>query len=229
MQPNNNLLIVDSRYNGPPGSGNGGWTCGLIGAHLPPIAEVTLRKPPPLDTPLSVIHTDGGLRVVDPAGAVISTAARREAVIEPVPFVPVPAARAASENYPGHGEHHFPTCFVCGPLRDDGLRIFPGRIGDGRTAAIFVTPDQVDPVMIWAALDCPGGWTVIEPDRPWVLGRLAVDIDDLPRSGAECVVTGQAVARHERKAVVRTSLYSSAGIALARGEATWIRLAEPVA
>ncbi len=229
MQPNNNLLIVDGRYNGPPGSGNGGWTSGLIASFMDPIAEVTLRRPPPLDTPLEVIHTDAGLRVTDPSGAVIASAVRREAGIEPVPFTSLEEARSASENYPGHGYHHFPTCFVCGPEREDGLRIFPGRIGDGRIAAIFVTPSSVTPEIIWAALDCPGGWTVIEPDRTWVLGRLAVDIDELPKPGAECVITGQTDSWQGRKAVARTTLYSGEGVALARAEATWIQLAEPVA
>ena len=39
-------LVIDARHNGPPGSGNGGWTSGLvagvIGATGP--VEVTLRK-----------------------------------------------------------------------------------------------------------------------------------------------------------------------------------------
>ncbi|MEV4624044.1 hypothetical protein AB0J74_35700, partial [Asanoa sp. NPDC049573] len=27
-------------------------------------------------------------------------------------------------------DHPFPTCYVCGPERADGLRIFPGPVGD---------------------------------------------------------------------------------------------------
>lgn len=233
MQPNNNLLVVESRHNGPPGSGNGGWTSGLIAAHFDapdaPIPEVTLLKPPPLETPLRVIHTDEGLRLTDPSGTLIATARPRVAPIEAVPGVPREEAIEATDRYPGHGQHHFPTCFVCGPQRPDGLRIFPGRLADGRTAAIFTTPLDVAPVTIWAALDCPGGWTVIEGDRPWVLGRLAVAIDDLPKPGSECVVVGQAVHREGRKAVVRTTLYDAAAQVLARGEATWIQLPAPVA
>ena len=45
-------LIIASRYNGPPGSANGGYTCGLLAEQVGEPAEVTLRSPPPLDTPL---------------------------------------------------------------------------------------------------------------------------------------------------------------------------------
>lgn len=221
MGPNKDLLIVDRKHNGPPGSGNGGWTSGLIAACVTTgVPEVMLRKPPPLDTPMIV--ADG--KVLDPGGVVIATVVGRDVEIPAVPGVGFEAAESATLRYPGHGEHHFPTCFVCGPEREDGLRIFPGRLGDGRTAAIFDTPADVEAATIWAALDCPGGWTVIEGDHPWVLGRIAAIIDELPKHGERCVVMGQAVSRSGRKAVVRTSLYGNAGDLLARAEATWIAL-----
>lgn len=224
MQPNNNVLVVDARHNGPPNSGNGGWTSGLIAAFVTDgTPEVTLHKPPPLDEPLTVLRTDGGLRVIDSAETVIATARRREADIGAVPSVAPAEAAAASENYPGHGTHHFPTCFVCGPLRPDGLRIFPGWVGD-RTAALFLAPDDADAVTVWAALDCPGGWTVITGEHPWVLGRMAVAIDRVPKPGEECVVVGREVRRDGRKAVVRTTLYGAGNNMCARAEATWIAI-----
>lgn len=218
-------IIIDAAHNGPPGTGNGGWTAGLIGAWLESRpAEVTLRKPPPLETPLSVATTAEGLEVVSPEGKVIATARARGAEIQAVPNVGVEEAREASKRYPGHGFHHFPTCYVCGPRRPDGLRIFPGRVDEGRTAAIFDVPAGVDEPMVWAALDCPGGWTVIESDYPWVLGRIAAIVDELPKPGDECVVMGEVISRQGRKAVVRTSLYAPLGGLLARAEATWIKI-----
>lgn len=226
MESNNAPLLIDARHNGPPGSGNGGWTSGLIAAYLDEkIAEVTLLKPPPLEIPMTVTVTDAELAVTDPGGGVVATARSRIDDIVAVPPASRDDALAATDRYPGHGQHHFPTCFVCGPQRPDGLRIFPGKLADGRTAAIFVTPDAgtaVDTAMIWAALDCPGGWTVIEPNVPWVLGRIAAVVDELPVSGQECVVVGQAVRRDGRKALVRTTLYGDR--LLARAEATWIQL-----
>jgi hypothetical protein len=171
VQPNNNVLTVDQRHNGPPNSGNGGWTSGLIAAFIADgVPEVTLHKPPPLDVPLTVVPTPDGLRVVDSSDVVIATARSREDDIEPVPPVSAEAAALASANYPGHGTHHFPTCFVCGPQRPDGLRIYPGHLPQGGTAAVFEVPADIDAVMVWAALDCPGGWTVITGEHPWVLG-----------------------------------------------------------
>jgi hypothetical protein len=66
VQPNNNVLIVDARHNGPPNSGNGGWTSGLIAAFVDGgIPEVTLRRPPPLDVPLTVTRTPEGLQLME--------------------------------------------------------------------------------------------------------------------------------------------------------------------
>jgi hypothetical protein len=226
------MLIVDARHNGPPGSGNGGWTAGLIAASLAGntpgrVAEVTLRRPPPLETELAVTRTEDGLAVHDPDGELVATASVRDEPIEPVEPVSRMEALAATSRYPGHGSHHFPTCFVCGPARGDGLRVYPGRLPDGRTAALFEVPpvrEELRRVLMWAALDCPGGWAVIEAGQPWVLGRLAVDIDELPAIDDECVIVGQPVQRTGRKALVRTTAYGPAGTVLARAEATWIAL-----
>ena len=72
-----------------------------------------------------------------------------------VPPVDLETAVAAAARYPGLVEHPFPSCYVCGPQRADGLRIFPGRLPDGRTAAPFRAPAQVSAATVWAALDCP--------------------------------------------------------------------------
>ena len=65
----------------------------------------------------------GALARLRNAGAYAAEGKRDEAV-------------AASATYPGFSAHPFPTCFVCGPERaeGDGLRLFPGRLPDGRTA-----------------------------------------------------------------------------------------------
>ena len=47
-------LTIPSRFCGPPGSGNGGYVCGRIAAYLDGPVTVTLRRPPPLATPLAV-------------------------------------------------------------------------------------------------------------------------------------------------------------------------------
>jgi hypothetical protein len=96
---------------------------------------------------------------------------------------------------------------------------------DGRTAAPFTVPPAVSPTVVWAALDCPGGWAVIDRDQAFVLGRYAVAVDALPQPDDECVVVGQPVTRAGRKALVRSTLYGPDGALLARAEATWIAVA----
>ncbi|WBB92564.1 hypothetical protein [Verrucosispora sp. WMMC514] len=213
-------MIIEGRFNGPPGSGNGGWSAGVFatayGGHGP--VEVTLRRPPPLDTPLSLVDA----QVLDPAGEVIAQLRPAGDLGEAVPPVDLASARAASAAYPGLVEHPFPGCYVCGPQRADGLRIFPGRLPDGRTAAPVRAPRQVVPATVWAALDCPGGWAVIGAGRPYVLGRIAARIEALPRPDDECVVTGAVIGTEGRKALVHTSLYAPDGRPLGHARATWI-------
>ncbi len=228
-----NDVIIGSRYNGPPGSGNGGWSAGTFavaaqGASLPapggrprrdaePV-EVTLRRPPPLETPLTL---DTG-EVRDPAGrlvAEVTTVAPFDPVAEPVDLA---TARAAAADYPGLVNHPFPGCYVCGPQHADGLRIFPGPLSDGRTAAPFRAPEEADVVTTWAALDCPGGWSVIAPGRPYLLGRMSAVVLATPHPDDECVVTGVLAGVQGRKAEVHSSLFAPDGSLLGYARATWI-------
>lgn len=220
-------VIIALRFNGPAGSGNGGYSAGLIGAELDvdgPV-EVTLRRPPPLDRPLPVTRTAAGIAVHDPEGAVVAEAVPVEPFDAVVPAVPYPDAVELSAAYSGFSDHPFPTCYVCGPARDDGLGIFPGPLADGRTAAPFVAPDAVSTATVWAALDCPGGWAIIGPGRPYVLGRMATVVRALPAPGARCVVVGATVSARGRKALVHSTLYGPDGGLLAYARATWIAIA----
>ncbi|MEV4658480.1 hypothetical protein [Micromonospora sp. NPDC049301] len=213
-------MRIESRYNGPSGSGNGGWSAGVFAAAAggPGPVEVTLRRPPPLETALRLV--DGEVR--DPAGELVAEVRPAGAVDAVVPPVDRDTAVAAATRYPGLVEHPFPDCYVCGPHRADGLRIFPGRLPDGRTAAPFRAPEQVSDATVWAALDCPGGWTVLAPGRPYLLGRIAAVVAALPAPGDECVVTGALIRAEGRKALVHTSLYGPDGELLGAARATWI-------
>lgn len=219
-------LVISSRYNGPPGSGNGGYTSGVVASYVDsPAIEVTLRRPPPLETALAVTRSTVGIRVLGPDGGVVADGVPAAlAADEPVPPVPYADAVDASAGYRGFAAHPFPTCFVCGPRRDDGLRLFPGPLGDGRTATPWVVPDDVSPELVWASLDCPGGWSVPPEARPYVLGRLAVRLDALPAPGEECVVMGRMVGEDGRKAYAHTTLYAPNGAVLADARATWVAL-----
>jgi hypothetical protein len=80
-------------------------------------------------------------------------------------------AKSAAERYPGFETHPFPTCFGCGHERTegDGLRIFSGPVNGSDVMAAPWFPDpslagetgRVRTEFLWAALDCPAGWAVV--------------------------------------------------------------------
>ncbi len=222
------MLIIDGRFNGPPESANGGYTAGLLAERVGPGAvEVTLRRPPPLDTPLTVdTAPDGTVRLFADGELIAEATPFLVAVDEAVPPVSFAEAHSARARYRGLTAHPFPTCVVCGPDRvpGDGLRLFPGPLPDGRTATSFIAPPEMSRVLVWAALDCPGGWAVPLEARPYVLGRIAARIDGVPTPGDECVVMGRMVGEQGRKAFTQSSLYGPAGALLATAHAVWIAL-----
>jgi hypothetical protein len=222
-------MLIPARFNGPPGTGNGGWCAGVFataaGARLggPPV-QVTLRVPPPLETALEL--RDGSVWAGETLVAEVAEVGGTGADVPPVPLA---EAVTASKDYPGFAHHPFRTCYVCGPDRaaGDGLRIFPGPLPGDRTAAPWAVPDGVSAETMWAALDCPGGWTAIGTSgRAFVLGRIAATVDDLPLPGTECVVVGALSGVNGRKATVDSTVYGPDGRRLARARATWLALVQ---
>ena len=212
-------MIIPARFNGPAGTGNGGYSAGLI-AGTARSAEVTLRRPVPLDVALSIV--DG--KVFGPDGELVAEVGPATPVDTVVPPVDYAEAVEAAKGYPGFVDHPFPTCFGCGPDHPEGLHIFPGRRPDGTTAAPWTPPPDVSPAMVWAALDCTGGWAVVAAGRPYVLGRLAAQLHRMPAPGDQCVVRGALEAAEGRRALVHTTLYGPDGAELARARATWVAI-----
>ena len=80
-------------------------------------------------------------------------------------------AELAVRHYLGFKKHYYPSCFVCGPKRDEGdaLQIFPGQIGEEYKVVAPWMPDKsladetgwVAPEFIWASLDCPGAFAAM--------------------------------------------------------------------
>jgi hypothetical protein len=217
-------MIVPARYNGPPDSGNGGYTCGLVAAIVGDVAEVTLRLPPPLDRELDVVDDDGRVLVRDGEALVAEAEHVDLAVDVPAP-VSVAEAEAASPRYAGFVHHAYGTCFVCGPQREDGLRIYAGPVEDRPdvVASPWTPGSDVSPELVWAALDCPSGWAVDDFQREGVLlGRMAAVVDRLPEPGAQQVVMGWRVGEDGRKRYAGSALLTAGGEVLARAASTWV-------
>jgi hypothetical protein len=210
-------LLIPARFNGPPGSANGGVTCGLL-ARATGASEVTLRLPPPLDVALRLED-----RSLYDGDALVAEAGQGHVSLDPAPAVSVTDAAVAASRYAGLVDHPFPTCFVCGPDHPTGLHLFPGPVGPGVVAVPWTPADQ-DPVMVWAALDCPGGWSCDLPGRPMVLGRMALRVDAEPTAGEDHVVVGWKVGEEGRKVFTGSALYDGDGALLAIAQQTWITL-----
>lgn len=212
-------VVIGARFRGPTGSGNGGWTAGLLAAAsgLDGTVQVTLRTPPPLERPLQV----RGRELLDGATVVAQAAPGTVTVVaDPVDL---DTARAAERSYAGLAQHPFPQCFVCGPDREpgDGMRLFPGPVGRGRTACSW-TPDDDVAAAVWAALDCPGGWTSDLVGRPMVLGRVTARLGPPVVIGHPYVVTGTHLGTDGRKTRTATAVHDAHGALVAHAEQVWI-------
>lgn len=222
-------ITLAARFRGPSRSGNGGYTAGLLADAVgAPVVTVTLRRPPPLDTALE-LTADGDETHLSDAGTPVATARPGELTLQPAPPVAYDVAVEAAKSYPGFAEHPFPGCFTCGPDRavGDGLRLFPGPVAgmDGTVATPWI-PDPgfgtVSTPLVWAALDCPGGWSLDLVGRAMVLGRMTATVLAAPRLGEECVVVGRNHGVDGRKGFTSSALYAGDGRLLARAEAIWI-------
>lgn len=228
--PLSGMLVIPGRYNGPPESGNGGFACGLVSTLVDGDAEVTLRSPPPLDTELDVAHVPEGIEVLD--GSTLVATAR--SAPEAPPAVPPPPtfeqAVEASRSYLGFHRHEFPTCFTCGPDRDDGLGIYPGPIGEVVAApwipneSLPLDHDLLPAPLVWAALDCPGAWVGARDLTvdPVVLGRMAAVVHEPIVIGHRYVSMAWPLGSDGRKSWAGTALIDEHGTAVAVARQTWI-------
>lgn len=191
-------LVIDRRFRGFERVAHGGYSSGLLAGRLggrdsvglDGPARVKLRGPVPMEVPLSIDENDAAV-VLRGEDGVLAEATSAELALEAPETVSPDAAAAASEHYPGHRGHPFPGCFCCGPTREplDGLRIFPGPLGESGLAAAPWTPDmslgdergQVATEFVWAAFDCPQIWALMlnapaESEQRIVTGSLETEI-----------------------------------------------------
>lgn len=236
-------VLVAGRFCGPSDSANGGYASGLVAQWLGGAAEVELRRPPPLETPMGVVVEDDAAEVTDPDDGGLVLRGRGLADAEPSVEVPAAVTHAeaqdAARRYVGFERHPFPRCFTCGPEREDGdgLRIFPGQVADRadgtvaapwRPDASFADEQGVVPTpVVWAALDCPTGFTAINADEdrlPYVLARFAVRIDVPVPAGRDHVVMAWPLGDEGRKHHAASALVDDRGAVVARARALWIQL-----
>jgi hypothetical protein len=235
-------FVIASRFCGPPDSGHGGYVCGRIAAYLDGLVTVTLRRPPPLATPMAIERDAGSVRVLDGETLVAEGTSVLDGRAMELPGpVSIPEARAASTRsrlraYPA--EHPFPTCFACGPDRGprDGLHLLLGPVAGRDLSADVWYPDEalaepdgyVRPEFLWAALDCAGGigafGDAAPNGLPVVLGRLSARQIAPVKSGEPHIVVGWRLGQDGRKTTAGSALFTATGQAVGVARATWIRI-----
>ena len=218
------IVTIDRRYRGPLTSANGGYAAGLLGSRLGGAAEVTLRRPPPLERALTV-RREGDRLLLEDGDELVAEAIPGDPDVTPsVPPSPE-EAEAAAAGVGAFGPPAFAECFVCG-TRDDGsgLGIHPGPVPgrDGLVATTWVAHDPTREVA-WAAIDCPGAYAAGDSGRgEIVLGRMTARIDRLPEDGERCIVVGWPLGEDGRKLFAGTALYGAGDEVLALARQVWI-------
>ena len=238
-------IVIDSRFSGPPGLGNGGYVAGVVAGTVGGEATVTLRAPIPLDTPLELASNREGTYSAAGADRTHRAELRHTGTLlaEAAPAAPLDltpprppersTALAATGRYRGRVSNPYQECFVCGFAREpgSGLRIFAGPTGTpGVVAADWAVhpglageDGKVPDEFLWGALDCPGAYAVSGGRSTDLrLGRMTACISGRVRPGERCTVAGWRLGSDRRKHFTGTAIYGEAGNVVALASAVWI-------
>ena len=223
-------IIINKRFNGPPNSGNGGYTAGIIAANLPFSPEITLRFPPPLDQPMNLLIKENSATLLN-GNTLIAEAKVTDLQLNIPPAISFEQANSATVAVNIYESAPFQKCFVCGANRaeGDGLNIRSKTIGQQKVAAPWIPYASLGPengivkeAFIWAALDCPGAWAIQETTQFYLLGRMATKIIHPIMVRHKYVIMGWVIETQGRKTWTGTAIYDETGKVCAYAKGTWI-------
>lgn len=166
-------IRIGGWFQGPTGSGQGGWTAQRFLAAVADRTDrplsVRLTAAIPLEVDLAIVAHDERWELIAPDGSTIMVATPWEPAFADTRAVSLDAARTARRGFLDTvDEHPVPACFSCGSL-PDSMGVHAGPLGDGtdRFATDWTVPDwaadgtgRVDPGVLWAAIDCCAAWWV---------------------------------------------------------------------
>jgi hypothetical protein len=237
--PTTGLLHIPERFNGPPATANGGYACGAVARRVGGPAEVTLRRPPPVGTPLEITGDALGRVVVHHGDALVAEASPADLSGLRPPVLPTIAeAREAMRAHPGFGRRHLLSdCFVCGPERRDGLGLHFGPMpGWPKVNAALLVGDATLPhhgdtladEIAWAALDCVSYTAELSrAAQPSLLAAMAAQVLEPLRLGEPIVAVGWPLETAGRRHRAASALLDGDGRMLARARTLWVRLRGP--
>jgi len=238
-------IRIGSWFQGPTGSGQGGWTAHRLVQRVGAPSTVAITAPIPLDTDLDVVAPasdahDDVWKLIDPTGdqpVVVMTAEPHDVSIPSTPAITIGAAKAARDKFERPGElHPVPYCFSCG-LQHDSMNVHAGPLGDGRYATDWRVPDwatddegTVDDGVLWAALDCTAAWYIActRGDRTAVTAQFDLAINaPLHPGGQYALVSWWGDASREwngRKRFAASAAFAHDGTCVARSRSFWIAI-----
>ena len=236
---------IGRRFQGPTGSGQGGWTAYRFAERIGRDVEVSLRAPVPLDTDLFVAPDPAADRwVLGPdrdGGAVVMTGVPAAPIDVETEPVTLDAARRAREGF-GHlgSTHPVPYCFSCG-LRHDSMRVHAAPLDRDRFATDWTAPGwaaaadgNVDHGVVWAALDCASAWYVCQSrgERVAYTVRYSAEVSRPIRAGATYALVswpGDAPADWDgRKRHAAAAAFADDGTLVARSVSLWVSVDDDV-
>lgn len=227
-------IIVEKRYQGPSQSANGGYIAGVLADLIDGPAEITLRAPPPLETPMTLEPADDGYDLkLD--GQLVGSVRPGDFSVT-VPLKPSEAdILAALPHYPGAKNSPIPHCFVCGVKGKVGetLRVFASPVEGHDLVAAHWVPDIglagengfLPDRYVFAALDCPGAYAFFdESEGSMLLGRIVGEVTGKVRAGDKCTVLAWREGAEGRKAWAGSAVLGPDDQIVASAYATWIRV-----
>ena len=231
-------ITLDSYFQGPTGSGQGGWTSALLARECEGSATIAIRAPIPLETEMWTEHKHGKVDLVYASGdtpVVVLEAEPWEPHFPDTAPVSIDEAGEARSRFPfGPDDHPVPYCFSCG-LQHDSMCGHAWSIADGRYATDWTPPARfdigdgtVDHAAVWAAVDCTAAWYACTAGgtRVAFTVQLAVEVLEPIRIGETYALVGwegDGVAEWDgRKRTAASAAFDRNGNCVARSRSLWV-------
>ncbi|MEV6363922.1 PaaI family thioesterase [Nocardia asteroides] len=230
-------VTIPDPVHGYPQVAFGGYVAGLLarrsGAET---VRVDFRRAVPVATPLLLpVAEPGHATLTDADGTLLARALPAALELTAPPAPSWSAAERATAAALASTERQVTDCYGCGVecAPGHGLRLFTWPVPNRPVVAGAWIPDaglagadgDLPPEIVWAALDCPGGfaaWMFQDMALGAVTAALTARQLRPVTAGAEHLVHGWAIRGEGRKYTVGVAISTRAGELCALAEALWV-------